>query len=214
MIYIFNTKSGRTMSTEPFINGNCIYATAMFATLEPIFARDWGLMAGLQDFQVAPGLFSRYPDSTANTQVDDYLALTCIPQYAKDFLAYGRRHLGFYDVTKDIIFPKGAQWLFRFQGLWQHAKLAAGEKLGLLGQLIWAVSLRLSTKEPYTHQDAWIQPHLMVLVFQNSQMKDNKFMKNAVDYWFSKKQVPTSDLMESYCGDQAHPLVLAWKGRN
>lgn len=198
------------LSTEPFPNGNCLRSTAEILLLaEPELESYYqmGFQNGLWQFKVDYGLYSRYTDKEENTQVDDILALGCHAIHAAAILDYTRHHLGFFDVNFPKVSPK--TWLFRYQGLWQHLKMAAGESLGWFGQCIWALSIYLAAKEPIDHQDNWVLSHMQVIVKERRQFK-SWICDLAVSYWRSKKTKKTSQIMAEYTGIPDHPLVQAW----
>jgi hypothetical protein len=209
MSYWIATPKGKPLlSTQLFQNGNMIYSTAMYLFLTP--KRDLEIVQALREFEVKPGLYSRYADQIQNTSVDDYLAAASLPGQALRILNYGRAHFGFFDCEKGF-FPKPKQFLFRFQGFWQHARIVAGEDIKGLGAQIWSTAIRLAASEPETNQDGWIQSHLMVLAWEGSWMKTHPTMFKAVQEWKRRKPKATWKLMADYIGDSLHPLVEAWK---
>jgi hypothetical protein len=218
--YSFDVPNGGLLlSSEPFPDGNMLYYTSQLLFLTK--SNDLGVclktgvqMAtlytmGIQACQVKEGLYSRYPTTLSNTSVDDYLGLGCLTTYAHEILTYGREHFGFYNV----LYPKitFAQWLFRFQGLWQHLKISSRNFIGPLGRLIWAVSIFLSARKPLSDQDSWIQSHLMVLAYKRSGLKSIICNLASKYFLYRKHDVSTSEIMHAYCGIADHPLVEAWK---
>jgi hypothetical protein len=214
------------LSTEPFLNGNGLYATGQLLFLAqsrlPIYDA-YALYPNGIELCRDPhtGAYARRPDLLENTSVDDYLAITCDEYIAQELLKDSRANWGFLDVHNAIV-PgiNWAQFIFRFQGLWQHMRVSAGERLGLLGQAIWAVSIVLAARKPLTNQDSWIQSHLMVLTYGRRSRDGNSalihwLMDLAVSYWRKKKgTTTTSSIMAAYCGDPEHPLVEAWEPYN
>jgi hypothetical protein len=214
--YTFPTKNGRLLSTEPFPNGNMLRSTAELLILVPEIPEGRAYMAGIEDCRVTEErnhqlVYSRYPDRAENTSIDDLLIAGSVDTTsAQEVLASARSNLGFYSVDGKRIFP---QFIFRFQGMWQHLRMVAEEKVGLVGQAIWALSLYLAAKKPITNQDNWVLSHLMVLTYNQSRFK-SKLCDLAIRYWQSKKTKTTSQIMSEYIGDPAHPLVEAWKKYN
>lgn len=230
--YWIQTPHGRVLSTEPFHNGNVIYATAMHAYLtqtEPL---------SLLAYEPEEGVLSRYHDSRENTAVDDYVARCCDPNFARRFLRQGRTGLGFFDLRntkwygglcwaiKDLLNPKSGftfldrlklktfrHFLFRHQGMWQHARIRAGEVPGPLGVFAWCKAIEIASKKAVTNQDSWAQSHLMVLgatdKFSLREMPDA--MRAAIMIWRLGKPAPTWEIMAGYIGTEDHPLVRAWK---
>lgn len=218
------TNDAALLSTEPFLNGNALYATGqlLFLAGAKLPSDDQvKYIAGIYACRTENGAFERKPGNLENTSVDDYLAITCGIYTAKHVLAAARNNWGFLDVHSNLV-PgiNWAQFIFRFQGLWQHMRVSAGERLGLLGQTIWAVSIVLAARKPLTNQDSWIQSHLMVLTYGRRSRDGNSalihwLMDLAVTYWRKKKgTTTTSSIMAAYCGDPEHPLVEAWQPYN
>lgn len=204
---------GQLLSTEPFTNGNMLYATAQFLYVQYGLSTDQFLRynTGIRFCRAPNGAYARTPQLAENTSVDDYLAITCFGGPAVLVLSAARKRFGFLDIN-----PSGfrfSQFLFRFQGLWQHMRISAREKIGLFGQLMWAISIFLAARQPVENQDSWIQSHLMILVATRSSLLSESWIcQKACKYWWSKKTAPTSEIMAKYIGDPSHPLVTAWQG--
>lgn len=165
---------------------------------------------GIYDFSIDLGIFSRYPDSIENTTLDDYLVLGTNRINAKNILDSGRENFGFISVDGK---KSWAQWLYRFQGMWQHLRISALEKPGLLGQFFWALSIYLAANKPFSNQDNWILSHLMILTKERRKYS-TWLTDKAVQYWNNKKGiVQTSSIVSDYLGPdcQDHPLIEAWK---
>lgn len=213
------TDHGLLLSTEDHPNGNMLRSTGEILITSSYNLSPWlrlQLYRGISDCAVKKGLYSRYPNSVENTQVDDLLGIGCDPLTAMFILDYARSHLGFYDVggpetsLLDKLRRLGKQWIFRYQGLWQHLKMSAGENLGLLGRLIWAASIFVAARKPITDQDNWVLSHMMILVKERRVFR-SWLCSRAVRYWRSKKTKPTHQIMAEYIGNPEHPLVEAWK---
>ena len=209
--YTFPTRNGQLLSTESFSNGNMLRSTAelLFLTklnneLSPKLRQEY--FYGIYDLEQEPGLYSRYPDSVQNSSVDDYLLIGTDRLFASEILSYARYHFGFVDVNKKKDFK---QFFPRFQGLWQHLRISANENVGILGQLIWSISLYLAAQKPITEKDNWVLSHVMVLTYERSSLK-SYICNLAVKYWRSKKTKTTSQIMSEYTGIPDHPLVKAW----
>jgi hypothetical protein len=215
--YSFPTPNGKLLSTQDFPNGNMVGYTSQLLFLTQFtdalsLEQVQEFFNGLIDCGAFSGVVSRKPGELSNTSVDDYLSLACNPVFAIKMLKYGRAHWGFFDLN----YPKVsfAQFLYRFQGMWQHAKISAGEPLTNLGKLIWAVSLMISAHKPFSWQDAWIQSHLMVLIKERRNV-NNPIMDYAVNYWRRRKgSKTTSEIYADYMGFADHPLVEAFKPFN
>jgi hypothetical protein len=192
------------LSTQPFDNGNMLYATAQYMFLREQY--DECLLLGIGLCSNGKGAFYRSPDNKSNTSVDDYLALCCISYYA--YYIYKYSFLGFIDVNA----PKYsiAQWMFRFNGFWQHMKLSAGIWVGPIGSLVWAYSVYKACQQPVSNQDSWIQTHLMVITAERGKVS-NWLIKKAIEYFYEHKPLPTSRIMTQYIGDDSHPLIKAWE---
>lgn len=227
MNYFFIARSGQVLSTQAFINGNVLGATAQAIFLGyGDWVRGKMMLKGILDFEVERGLFSRWHTRLENTAVDDYLCMACIPDLAKRILEHGRKTRGFFDVfsatnppqlskkvfTKDFWRP----WLWRHFGFWNHARYAAGESIGIIGQILWAGSLFLTARFAGKKQDPWIQGHLMCLVYIQAK-KPSKLCDLAWQYFMRKKPQATYKIVSEYIGcgyhPGAHPLVDAWRAR-
>jgi hypothetical protein len=219
-------KNAALLSTESFLNGNGLYATGQLVFLAqsrlPMYDA-YALYPNGIELCREPftGAYARRPDLLENTSVDDYLAISCDEHVAENLLRDARANWGFLDIHSSIVWTVDwKQFIFRFQGLWQHMRVSANERLGLLGQAIWAVSVALAARKPMTNQDSWIQSHLMVLTYGRRSRNGNPdlahwLMDLAVSYWRKKKgTTTTSSIMAAYCGDPEHPLVEAWQPYN
>ena len=229
MSYFHATNHGSLLSTEHSINGNTLYASAMYAALCPESKNAAYFLAAMRAMQVRPGLFSRYPDRVENTAVDDHIALAAIPEFARLILAYGRSHLGFFDVRNtrwygglwcaikdwfthpEFKFKKKAfrHCLYRAQGFWVHARLSAGEEIGPIASALWSLSVYLATRSH--EQDAQIQTALMILVAGRNHGLLTEQMLKAYRYWWNTVREHTFEVVARYIGNPAHPLVEAWK---
>lgn len=218
--YSFPTKSGGLLlSTQNCPNGNMTGATSQLLTLVSDIPNAWAYYDGLKDCIINDAL-SRYPNLPENTSIDDYLALTCNPYYARVMLRTVRKRLGFFDIN----FPKvkAAQWLWRFPALWAHMKLSAnagnpGSRywVGPIAAISWCISIYIAAGQPFGNQDNWIESHLMVLQYEKQKYTNWGIMNKGVDYWRAKKGYKTtSDIMAEYTGIPDHPLVQAWKPYN
>ncbi len=182
MSYWIDAPSGQLLSTEPYANGNMNYASGMWELLTGEHL--WGL----ESLTPAPGVLSRYWDRRANTSVDDFLARVCKPRFARDFLKYGNRHLGFFNCEGGL---KPRQFLYRFPGLVLHAKLMANGRLNWLEQKAWELSVK--SGENSTGQDGQIQAAMMRVAAGQSPKRG------------------ISQVVAAYTGDPEHPLVIEWK---
>lgn len=207
----FASGAASLLSTQTFLNGNVTNATSQLLLLVPHLPFfQWILYSrGIQMCEKLPGVYSRQPLSNDNTSVDDYLAIGCDKDCANRILTSARSNLGFVDIHNSR--PRNwAQFIFRFQGLWQHLKVSADESVGPIGRLIWAVSIVMAAKQPFTNQDSWSQSHMMIIVKERRGFK-SFICDLAIKYWRKKKTMTTSDMMAAYIGDPDHPLVQAWR---
>lgn len=203
MTYFFPSPRGEALlSTQPFPNGNMIYATAMYEYLMGIG------MPGLFEFEVKNGRLSRYPDRLEDTSIDDYLAATCDLGFALRFLGAGALYVS---VMPGFSFNRLLGLMPSFWGVKLNAKLRAGKGLGPIDVLIWSIALLRAARQPKENQDGWVQSHLMILVWRQSKMSDNVLMRQAVAYWKSKQPQSTWRTMADYIGTESHPLVDAWR---
>lgn len=212
--YIFPTRNGLVLSTQKWFNGNVNYATAMLLFLQPDHPQAEAFKRGLMDLEVKPGILSRYELPLTNTSIDDYLARCLDPSFAHRCHKTGLYHLGFISIGFSW-----RQFLFRFQGFWQHMKISSGAWVGPLGRYIWARSIRLAADKPITNQDGWIQSHLMILTLNEKNTVNEREgmglppyrgMHRAIEYFMLKKTKPTWEIMADYIGDSKHELVDAW----
>lgn len=213
--YTFPSKMGLLLSTEPHPNGNMLGATSqyIFLTSDLLFGLSLEMRVpyfmGISACEKPLGAYFRGPDSTDNTSVDDYLEICLLPLAAQRCLSNARRSLGFIDVN----FPKVSfsQFMFRFQGFWQHMKISAGACVWPLGRVIWAVSIVMAARQPFSNQDSWIESHLMILLKERRGW--HSFIGDlAVSYWRKKKgNMTTAQIMADYCKIPDHPLVRAWE---
>ncbi len=210
MSYWFPLFEGESsfLSSEPFWNGNVNDVSAEYAYLK----KDDGLWKALKRLELSPGVLSRSPFNCTNTSVDDYLARACDPEFAKRMLHHGRTHLGFLNCETGF---KPRQFLYRFQGMWQHARISAGEKPGAIGQFFWVKSVELAAEQPVTNQDGWRQSHLMILrAKEMGWIQSPGPILTAVSTWHMKKPAPTWRIVADYIGLEDHPLVDAWRPYN
>lgn len=205
--YTFTTQHGLVMSTQPFLNGNSLYATAQAILLGDERADEFVL--GMGDLEKNEGAFSRNEYLLENTSIDDMLGAACIPVFAVDILWRMRTHFGICDVINPTLSLNFKQFMPRFLGFYQHCKISAGEKLSWLGALIWAKSVERAADAPISNQDSKIQTAMMILVYLRSGIK-NPRCDEAVAYWYSKKAMPISEIVAAYIGDPKHPLVELW----
>lgn len=212
--YVFPAPSGKLLSTQTFPNGNMVNYTSQLIFLashssEILSSEDlicfW---RGLSQCGAYGSTISRYPNTKENTSVDDYLAAACNEVVAARMLSIARWHFGFLDLN----YPKVSfsQFMFRFQGFWQHMKISARAFVGPLGRLIWAINLVIAAQKPFSFQDNWIESHLMVLVKERRNFWC-PICDLAIRYWRKKKTKTTADIMASYIGTAEHPLVYAWR---
>lgn len=213
--YSFLTsKGGFLMSTQNFPNGNMGRTTFEYLLLteDSINLRDQidyklGAVALIDPIT---GLYSRYVDKLENTSVDDYLALGTDKDNAKAILYRVRKNWGFANVELKKTF---ASFIYRFQGLWSHLRISAGEEMGLWGQLIWAIAIISAADEPFSYQDSWCLSHMMILTKQNRKYSTG-LTNLAEKYWYYKKgDKTTSNIIADYLGPncQDHPLIKAWE---
>lgn len=208
--YTFNTRSGKVLSTEPFPNGNMLRSTSelLFLANEKLTKDQYSdFVNGMEDFSVRSGLYSRYSEAIEDTTIDDYLVLGSSRFLATEILQEARFNLGFITVNDSWTFK---QFLFRFFGMWQHLRISAGEKVGIFGRAIWALSIYLAAKQPIEHQDNWCLSHIMIETYKRRGVK-SWICDKAIAFWRSKKTKPTSQIMAEYTSIPDHPLVEAWK---
>lgn len=212
--YTFPTKAGQLLSTQTFPNGNMVRSTAELIILTKGKCIDGRIryIFGLMDCNDnLSGIYSRYPDRLENTQVDDYLVAGSRNELeAQSILACARANFGCSSVDGNWSWK---QFIFRYQGMWQHLRIIAKEDVGLLGQAIWAANLAfICAQQPITNQDNWLLSHLMVITYERSGFK-SWICDSAIKYWRSKKTKPSYQIMSEYLGPdcQDHPLIEAWR---
>jgi len=208
-LYSMNAK---LLSTENYANGNMGRTTAemlLLATDELSSQLKEEYKAGLNLLRVGhlKGALTRKPNTLENTSVDDYLVAGSDEQLARAFLAEARSNMGALDVNGEWSW---VQWIFRFQGMWQHLRISARENVGVFGQLMWALSIWLAARQPIDHQDNWVLSHIMILTKEKRGFK-SWICDKAVQYWKSKKTLPTSEIMRQYLNVQDHPLIKLWE---
>lgn len=213
--YSFPTsKGGVLMSTQNFSNGNMGRTTFEYLLLteNSINLRDQVdyKLGGVALIDPITGLYSRYVDKLENTSVDDYLALGTDKDNAKTILYRVRKNWGFANVEPKKTF---ASFIYRFQGLWSHLRISAGEEMGLWGQLMWAIAIISAADEPFSYQDSWCLSHMMILTKQRRGYSTG-LTNLAERYWYYKKgDKTTSSIIADYLGTncQDHPLIKAWE---
>lgn len=218
--YSFPTPNGGLLlSTEIFQNGNMVRSTAelLFLINEVTLINRELYIIGLcecePELKSNPGIFSRYPNKIQNTQVDDYLAAGCRSDLAIDILKSVRKNYGFANLESKKSF---SSFIYRFQGMWQHLRISAGETPGFLGQLLWSIAIISAANKPFSYQDSWCLSHLMILTKQRRNFS-TRLTDLAERYWYYKKgNKTTSSIMADYVGPncQDHPLISAWEPYN
>jgi hypothetical protein len=211
-LFTFMNDHGRLLSTERYENGNMLRTTQELLLLADgriPFDEEQEYEKGIDQCLVpgSVGLYSRYRNSLENTSVDDYLTLGTDPVHAAMILHEARTHYGFLDVNRKFTF---SQFIPRFLGLWQHLRISAGEEVGTLGQLIWAVSLVMSACQPISNQDNWLLSHMMVKTKEDRGFT-SLITDLAVAFWRMRKSKTSAEIFADYCGTPDHPLVEAWK---
>lgn len=206
--FIYPTKTGKMLSSEPWPNGNMLYTTAMYLLLKPDTEYKDDFRSGIADCKIKDGLYSRHPDRIENTAIDDYSALSCLPEYAPSILSYGTFHLGFFN-SKGFSFK---QWLGRYASWWAFMRIMKhGGLVGSLTKKIWAYSLIWASKQPVSHQDGWIQSHMQIVAYDRYVFAKDARIEDAIVEWEAKKPLPTHKIMEAYLNLSSHPLIDAWK---
>lgn len=189
--YIKSCGRGSLVTGYPDSLTDSIYLTAQLIFLKPLEPlKVMSLDAGLDQCRVGPGTYT-------HTFYGGYIMLGTDRHRARDILTSVRNKHKF---------------ICRFQSSWQHFKMAAGEKVGLVGQALWAISICMAARRPTDKYRSWIDSHVMVLLYQQNEMC-SKLCDKAVAYWKSKKTIPTEVLMHRLVGPN-HPLVEAWKPYN
>lgn len=207
--YLFPTPSGGLLlSSGPAANGNMVGCTAMYMFLRCLTAIGGGpgvpegvlrFDRGLGDCQKPRGLYTADTGGYIPLEIDDFLCIAC------------------FDPDPVWKQRSGYKFRFRFQGAWQHLKIAAGIPVFPLGRFIWALSIFLAARKPFSVQDSWIESHLMILNKSHSEWK-SWIGDLAVRYWRRKKclkmgLMTTAQIYADYVGPDCadHPLIEAWK---
>lgn len=201
---IADNQTGWLLSTQPFMNGNVLYATGQLVFLTPADPR---YRTGIDLCKAPNGAYARQPNLADNTSVDDYLAIGCISDIAKNLLQTARTNWGCLDIQGK---KSWSQFIFRFQGFWQHLRISANESIGLFGQFIWALAIWLASKELIGNQDSWIQSRLMIATYDRRGY-NHWLCEWAIKKWNAAQPEPTWQTMAKYINDDTHPLVIAWK---
>lgn len=216
-------------STTP--NDNMVGYTSQLITLldasktfSPVARHRTALYSeALSRYELKSGLWSTAPTFENNCKIDDYLSVaSCDISVAQRILAQGRAAWGFFDLAtpnqkpwptiKNIFKWPWPRFLRRNAGFWTHAQYKAGEKPGWFNRFAWVVSIFGAARKPIQVQDGWMQSHMMIMAYSQSQYK-SWLCNKAVAYWWKKKPVPMRDIVASYLGPAIypdHPLYVCW----
>lgn len=114
-----------------------------------------------ESVSVRPGLYRRYPGATGNNSVDNLVAaaFSCSGQAFFICLRGTQMHWCFDVENPDKFSFK--YWYARFIGFPPFIKIAAGEKIGLISQLLWSIACIYSALTPKQNTSDKLLQYLM-----------------------------------------------------
>lgn len=106
-------------------------------------------------------------------------------------------------------------WFGRFPGIIAQGKMAIGEPLNFIDKLLFAGSIILSARKPFSHQDAWMQQDILIKTYLVATLYNmyptSWLIELAIDYWDKKKgDKKIADIFREYTGNPEHPLAEVW----
>lgn len=145
-----------------------------------------------------PGLLNRAPGHPDQEGPDDYVGLgaglavcgtTEARNIAKDVLAYGRKHLGYFKNSPRLPRFSLKPLIWRQVQLITHFKYAAGEVPNAFLRIIWSVVVALGGKNKPAHDsDSFILTDLLIMTRLLSAIPLSWYEKKAIEL-FNKRVV-------------------------